>query len=74
MKISKLILMIGLLGSVISCQPKETGKPKTILVVLAHPDDETGFGSALAYYARLGHTVKLIFAVDARFDRRFVDA
>lgn len=74
MKISKAILFIGLFGLVISCVPKETDKPKTILVVLAHPDDETGFSSALAHYARQGHTVQLILAVDARFDRRFIDA
>lgn len=74
MKVLKAILFIVSFGLVVSCQPKETSIGKTILVVLAHPDDETGFSSALANYARLGHTVQLILAVDARFDRRFIDA
>ncbi len=50
------------------------GGGKTILVVIAHPDDETGFGAALAKYARLGHNVRLVVAVGAGFDTRFVDA
>lgn len=38
-------------------------QPKTILAVLAHPDDESfGMGGTLALYARQGHNVYLICA------------
>jgi N-acetylglucosamine malate deacetylase 2 len=73
MKILKVLLLLCVISLVITCRSKEI-KPKTILAVLAHPDDETGFSSALAHYARLGHTVQLILAVDARFDTRFIEA
>ena len=52
-----------------SCQEEQT-KTKNILVVVAHPDDETGFGSVLAKFVRLGHTVHLAIAVDGRFSSR----
>lgn len=38
-------------------------QPKTILAVLAHPDDESfGMGGTLALYARQGHNIYLICA------------
>jgi LmbE family N-acetylglucosaminyl deacetylase len=49
-------------------------KPKKILVVLAHPDDETAFAAMLAKHARLGDKVYLILAVDAKFDTRYISA
>jgi len=55
------------------CSTKKE-KQKSILVVVAHPDDETGFGAALAKHARLGDTVYLIVAVDAKFDTRLISA
>lgn len=66
------ILFISLI--LIACQQNTQPQSKTILVVLAHPDDETAFGSALAKHARLGDRVHLILAVDAKFDTRFVNA
>jgi N-acetyl-1-D-myo-inositol-2-amino-2-deoxy-alpha-D-glucopyranoside deacetylase len=53
----------------------ETTHPKTLLAVLAHPDDESfGTGGTLAYYARQGAQVYLVCAtrgevgeMDARF-------
>lgn len=45
-------------------------KEKAILVILAHPDDETAFGSVLAKYARDGYKVQLVYAVDGRNDIR----
>jgi LmbE family N-acetylglucosaminyl deacetylase len=47
---------------------------KPILVVLAHPDDETAIGPVLAKYARLGHPVQLIIAVTAENDTRHLQA
>ena len=52
----------------------EKAASKTILVILAHPDDETAFGAALAKQARLGDKVYVIFAVDAKFDTRLISA
>ncbi len=54
------------------CQQITDADPKVILVVLAHPDDETAFGSILAKHTRLGDQVHLILAVDAKFDTRYV--
>ncbi|MBX2895696.1 MAG: PIG-L family deacetylase [Cyclobacteriaceae bacterium] len=70
--IRNFILFISLI--LIACQHDAQHQSKTILVVLAHPDDETAFGSALAKHARLGDRVHLILAVDAKFDTRFVNA
>lgn len=50
----------------ISCNEK-LNKPKDILVVVAHPDDEIGFGSVLAKFSRLGYNVHLVIGVDGRF-------
>lgn len=67
----KYLLIISLVF--VACQDKPQ-QSNVILVVLAHPDDETAFGSALAKHARLGDRVHLILAVDAKFDTRFVNA
>ena len=45
-------------------------KPKTILVAVAHPDDETGFSPVLARFAREGYKVQLVVATDGRFATR----
>lgn len=68
-----LVLIHCLVMCSIGCV-KKVEKPKTILVVVAHPDDETGFGALLAKHARLGDTVYLIVAVDAKFDTRLISA
>jgi LmbE family N-acetylglucosaminyl deacetylase len=49
-----------------SCNQKSNG-PKRILVVVAHPDDETGFGAVLSKFSRLGYTVHLVIGVDGRY-------
>lgn len=59
--------------------PRNTGSKKTILVVLAHPDDESfGMGGTLAYYASKGVDVHLVCAtrgeagtVDAVFLKKY---
>lgn len=69
-----LFLISSLLLGLASCQtaPEKEKTKKRILVVLAHPDDETAFASVLAKYAREGHAVQLVIAVDARNDTRFI--
>lgn len=63
------ILMVLISSVNFSCT-EEQEEPKTILVVTAHPDDETGFSPALAKYARLGHHVYLVIGVDGRYGNR----
>lgn len=60
------ILTLFLMATLYSCnqKPHET---KTILVVVAHPDDETGFGGVLAKFSRLGDKVHLVIGVDGRY-------
>ena len=62
-------LVLLMTATFLSCTQKTNGK-KTILVVTAHPDDETGFAPILAKYARLGHTVYLVIGVDGRYGNR----
>lgn len=61
--------MMAIMAPCISCKEKQIAT-KTILVVTAHPDDETGFSPVLAKYARLGHQVYLVIGVDGRFGNR----
>jgi LmbE family N-acetylglucosaminyl deacetylase len=73
------LLLLLFFLSIIStaCENRNEKKPtvkKPILVVLAHPDDETAFGPVLAKYARLGHPVQLIIAVTAENDTRHLQA
>jgi LmbE family N-acetylglucosaminyl deacetylase len=43
-------------------QPKEAGRPLSVVCVGAHPDDpESGCGGTLARYARAGHHVTVIY-------------
>lgn len=63
------ILLSSLLG--FTCTPQKS-EMKRILVVMAHPDDETAFGAALAKQAREGDSVQLVFAVDGKFDTRLI--
>lgn len=67
MKITSFIytLMTCIIVTLISCNEKTT-QTKTILVVVAHPDDETGFGSVLAKFSQLRYNVHLVIAVDGR--------
>lgn len=67
------IVAIFLLACKGKTELKDSEK-KPILVVLAHPDDETAFGPVLAKYVRLGHPVQLIIAVTAENDTRHLQA
>jgi N-acetylglucosamine malate deacetylase 2 len=58
-----------LIATFFSCNQKRN-QSKTILVVVAHPDDETGFGSALAKFSRIGYNVHLVIGVDGRYSTR----
>jgi LmbE family N-acetylglucosaminyl deacetylase len=71
MKSSALLYFLAVLltANIFSCTEKQGGT-KTILVVIAHPDDETAFAPVLAKYARLGHTVYLVIGVDGRYGNK----
>ncbi len=62
-------LIVLMTANIFSCaeKPSET---KTILVVTAHPDDETAFAPVLAKYSRLGHNVYLVIGLDGRYGNR----
>lgn len=66
----KLLLLIGIFFGVIS-NSKTESEPhnaiKTIVAVLAHPDDEAAIGQILSRYAREGNKVYLIIATDGRY-------
>lgn len=57
------------MSTTISCNEKQN-KSKDILVVVAHTDDETGFGSVLAKFSRIGYNVHLVISVDGRYSTR----
>ncbi|MBL7860769.1 MAG: PIG-L family deacetylase [Cyclobacteriaceae bacterium] len=71
-KAVRLFLVLFILGP-LSCSHEEASQKK-ILVVVAHPDDETGFGAALAKQSRLGNKVTVVVAVDARNHTQFISA
>ena len=58
------ILYLALLMGAIACS--ENKKSKTILTIVAHPDDETAVGPVLAKYA-LSDKVHLLIATDGRY-------
>jgi len=66
-----LLYVVFISFSLFTCSP-EKSISKKILVVVAHPDDETAFGSVLAKHSRVGDTVYLAVAVDAKFDTRLI--
>jgi N-acetylglucosamine malate deacetylase 2 len=45
-------------------------QPLSVLVVLAHPDDETLFGPALARLAREGSAIRIVYVADGRYGVR----
>ena len=66
----KQLLLIGLLLGLLSCSDKKISKEnktKTMLAVLAHPDDEAAIGQILSRYAREGNKVYLVIAADGRY-------
>lgn len=71
MKISSLtsVFLALIITITFSCN-KKPDKTKEVLVVVAHPDDETGFGSVLAKFSRLGYKVHLVISVDGRYSSR----
>lgn len=71
MKISTLttVFFALIIASAFSFNEKQE-KTKNVLVVVAHPDDETGFGSVLAKFSRLGYKVHLVIGVDGRYSTR----
>lgn len=60
-----ILVLIGIPGF------SQAKKQKTILVIVAHPDDETGFGAVLSKHARLGDRVYIAYATGAKNDSRF---
>ncbi len=63
-------ILVSLLLLSMSCTPnKEKPKVKTILVVLAHPDDEDAIGALLVKYGR-ANKVYLVIATDGRLGTR----
>ncbi|WP_296704685.1 PIG-L family deacetylase [Algoriphagus sp.] len=60
------IFSVLIIAITFSCNEKQN-KSKDILVVVAHPDDETGFGSVLAKFSRIGYNVHLVIGVDGRY-------
>jgi N-acetylglucosamine malate deacetylase 2 len=66
----KKLLLLGLITALTSCSADRaipTQSIKTILAVLAHPDDESAMGQILARYAREGNKVYLITSNDGRY-------
>lgn len=66
----KNLLILSLILGLFSCS--ENGKllttaTKTIMAVLAHPDDEAAIGQILSRYAREGNKVYLVIAADGRY-------
>lgn len=62
--IQRLVLWIILTTVVFTIHAQ--AKPKTILAIFAHPDDENMIGPVLAKYARLGHNVYVIIVTDGK--------
>lgn len=46
--------------------PAPNSKPKTFLLLVAHPDDQNIMGQVLAKFARQGHKVHVIIATDGK--------
>jgi N-acetylglucosamine malate deacetylase 2 len=66
----KRLLFLSLILGLIACSDNgklSTKATKTILAVLAHPDDEAAIGQILARYAREGNKVYLVVAADGRY-------
>src|SRR5690606_24395366 len=66
----KQLFLIGLIFGLFSCSDTNTSQKseqKTIVAVLAHPDDESAMGQILARYAKEGNKVYLITSTDGRY-------
>ncbi len=61
------LLLASASSSLAADSPEKTAKPRTFLMVVAHPDDENIIGGFLARLAREGHNVRLIIATDGKY-------
>ena len=50
--------------------PEAKATPRTFMMVVAHPDDESIIGGVLARLAREGHHVRLVIATDGKYGTR----
>jgi LmbE family N-acetylglucosaminyl deacetylase len=67
------IPMVSIALAAASCAPEATdgaASPEKILVVVAHPDDETLFGPALVRLAREGADIRIVYVADGRYGVR----
>lgn len=60
------ILLSLLIFSVSLCNGQSAERKKNILIIGAHPDDETAISEVLTKYARLGNKVYVIVATDGK--------
>lgn len=65
----KLFSAILLITILVSCGQTSAQRKKTILIILAHPDDETTIGALMAKYAKQ-NKVYYIVATDGRYGTR----
>ena len=66
-------IMAALTAAALACAPGPTGSassPEKVFVALAHPDDETLFGPALARLAREGADIRIVYVADGRYGVR----
>lgn len=62
----KVSFLLSVILMTISFPDKIQPKEKTILVIVAHPDDENMGGAVLAKYARLNYRVQVVIATDGK--------
>lgn len=67
---TKLFCVIVFLPLISSFNLDKNKHPKTILFVLAHPDDEMAVAEVLVQFSRKGHKVILISATDGKYFTR----
>src|ERR1700682_1394237 len=58
------IALAGGIGASVPAKTPPADRPRTLLAVFAHPDDETLVGPLLASYARRGGRVRLAIVTD----------
>src|SRR5688500_7790863 len=63
------VLLIGFWSTSLMSANSQTSK-KTILAVVAHPDDEMAIADVLVKYGRLGYKVYVIIATDGKYGTR----
>lgn len=68
--LTKLFCVLVFLPLISSFNLNKNNHPKTILVVLAHPDDEMAVAEVLVQFSRKGDKVVLIIATDGKYYTR----